>query len=211
MSRRIEWLKRQAKDQFVLERNKRKLRSRSAFKLEEIDNKHKFLRPGQRVIDIGAAPGGWTQVAVSRTHSDKQFHSQPAVIMNDLLPVEFVSGSKFVQGDFSDRETREGILELLEGGEADVVLCDIAPNNTGDKETDHFRQINLAYLALDFALQVLSPESTSTFLCKVYQGSDEPQFVNEVKANFTSFKRLKPKASRKESKEFYVLGRGLKA
>lgn len=193
------WLNRQLNDPYVAAARKAGWRSRAAFKLIEIDDRFHLIKPGMRIIDLGAAPGGWSQVAVKRgaTH----------VAGVDLLPVEPVSGADLVEGDFTDPEMPDRLKVLL-GGPADLVLSDMAPNTTGHAPTDHMRIMGLAEGALDFALQVLA--EGGSFVTKVFQGGSEQQMLDSMKKAFTSVRHVKPPASRKESSELYVVATGFR-
>lgn len=193
------WLNRQLNDPYVAAARKAGWRSRAAFKLIEIDDRFHLIKPGMRIIDLGAAPGGWSQVAVKRgaTH----------VAGVDLLPVEPVTGAELVEGDFTDPEMPDR-LKLLLGGPADLVLSDMAPNTTGHAPTDHLRIMGLAEGALDFALQVLA--EGGGFVAKVFQGGSEQQMLDSMKKAFTSVRHVKPPASRKESSELYVVATGFR-
>ncbi|CAI9120925.1 RlmE family RNA methyltransferase [Brytella acorum] len=193
------WLNRQLNDPYVAAARKAGWRSRAAFKLIEIDDRFHLIKPGMRIIDLGAAPGGWSQVAVKRgaTH----------VAGVDLLPVEPVAGAELVEGDFTDPEMPDR-LKLLLGGPADLVLSDMAPNTTGHAPTDHLRIMGLAEGALDFALQVLA--EGGGFVAKVFQGGSEQQMLDSMKKAFTSVRHVKPPASRKESSELYVVATGFR-
>jgi 23S rRNA (uridine2552-2'-O)-methyltransferase len=191
------WLARQLNDPYVAAARTQGWRSRAAFKLIELDDKFQLIRPGMRVIDLGAAPGGWTQVAVKRGASH--------VVGVDLLPVDPVRGADIVQGDFNDPALPARLREML-GGPADLVLSDMAPNTTGHAATDHIRIIGLAEMALDFAMEVLV--EGGSFVAKVFQGGSEKDMLTPMKQAFASVKHAKPPASRKESSELYVVASG---
>jgi len=193
------WLARQLNDPYVTAAKQQGWRSRAAFKLLELDDKFHLIQKGARVLDLGAAPGGWTQVAVKR--------GAASVIALDLLPIDPVHGATIMQGDFSDPAMPRRLTEAL-GGEADLVLSDMAPNTTGHASTDHIRIVALAEMALDFAVQVLSPGGH--FVAKVFQGGSEKQILDVLKRNFASVRHAKPPASRKESSELYVVAIGFK-
>ena len=194
------WLSRQLNDPYVLAARKQGWRSRAAFKLIELDDRFSLIRPGMRVIDLGAAPGGWAQVAVRRGATE--------VIGLDLLPVEPVAGATILQGDFNDPALPDHLQAML-GGPADLVLSDMAPNTTGHASTDHLRIIALAELALAFAMQVLA--EGGCFVAKVFQGGSEKQMLIPMKQAFASVRHAKPPASRKESSELYVVATGFRA
>jgi 23S rRNA (uridine2552-2'-O)-methyltransferase len=193
------WLERQLNDPYVAAAQAQGYRSRAAFKLIELDDKYHLLRPGMRVVDLGAAPGGWSQVAVQRGATD--------LIGLDLLPIEPVPGATFLQGDFNDADMPARLTALL-GGKADLVLSDIAPNTTGHAATDHIRIVALAELAFDFARRTLAPGGA--FVAKVFQGGSERQLLAPMKQLFTSVRHAKPPASRKDSSELYVVATGFR-
>jgi 23S rRNA (uridine2552-2'-O)-methyltransferase len=195
------WLNRQLNDPYVRAAKERGLRSRAAFKLLEMNEKVKLLRPGARVVDLGAAPGGWTQVAVQEVGARGQ------VVALDILPMDPVPGATTLQGDFQEQEAEARIIAAL-GGMADLVLSDMAPNTTGHGATDHLRIMALAELALDFALKVLGPGGG--FVAKVFQGGSEKAMLVTLKRHFTSVRHVKPPASRKESAELYVVASGFR-
>ena len=191
------WLARQLNDPYVAAARKQGWRSRAAFKLIELDDRFRLIRPGMRVIDLGAAPGGWAQVAVKR--------GAGRVVGVDLLPVDPVRGAEIVVGDFDDPALPARLREML-GGPADLVLSDMAPNTTGHAATDHIRIIGLAELALDFAMEVLA--EGGSFVAKVFQGGSEQDMLVPMKRAFASVRHAKPPASRKESSELYVVATG---
>ena len=195
------WLERQLNDPYVKAAKARGLRSRAAFKLEELDDRFRLLRPGSRVVDLGAAPGGWTQVALAR--------GGPAtrVVGIDLLPIDPIGGATLLQGDFQDAAAEQQVIAAL-AGQADLVLSDMAPNTTGHAATDHLRIMALAELALDFALRVLAPGGG--FVAKVFQGGSEKAFLDSLKRNFAVVRHAKPPASRKDSAELYVVATGFR-
>ncbi|MBN8943256.1 MAG: RlmE family RNA methyltransferase [Rhizobiales bacterium] len=198
------WLERQLNDPYVARAKREGWRSRAAFKLLEIDDKLKLLKPGQRIVDLGAAPGGWLQVAAKRIGLEK---GQGKIVGIDLLAIDPVPGVEFIQGDFTDDDAPDRLKALL-GGEADVVLSDMAANAMGHKQTDHLKIIYLAELAIHFAREVLAPGGH--FLCKVLQGGTEGQLLTDLKRDFTTVKHIKPQASRADSSELYVLAMGFR-
>ena len=179
-------------------------RSRAAYKLIEIDDRYKLLKPGMRVVDLGAAPGGWCQVAAARTHSTAE---NPLVVGIDYLEVDPVPGAAILLKDFLD-EDAPAALEAALGGAPDVVLSDMASPTTGHKRTDHLRTMHLVEVAADFAMQVLKPGGH--FLAKAFQGGAENELLAQLKQNFASVHHVKPPASRDESVELYLLARGFK-
>jgi len=193
------WLARQLNDPYVAAARRQGWRSRAAFKLLELDDKFKLIIRGARVLDLGAAPGGWAQVAVKR--------GAASVLALDLLPIDPIHGAVIMQGDFTDPEMPERLTAEL-GGSADLVLSDMAPNTTGHASTDHIRIVALAELAVDFALRVLAPGGG--FVAKVFQGGSERQVLDVLKRNFASVRHAKPPASRKESSELYVVALNFK-
>jgi 23S rRNA (uridine2552-2'-O)-methyltransferase len=193
------WLRRQLNDPYVTAARAQGLRSRAAFKLMELDDKYALIKKGARVIDLGAAPGGWTQVALKR--------GSARVVGIDLLPIDEIPGATLIEGDFNDPATPARLIELM-GGTADLVLSDMAPNTTGHAPTDHLRIMALAELALAFALQTLSPGGA--FVTKMFQGGTEKQMLAPMKLHFTSVRHAKPPASRKDSSELYVVATGFR-
>ncbi|QDH17806.1 RlmE family RNA methyltransferase [Swingsia samuiensis] len=193
------WLNRQLNDPYVAAARKQGWRSRAAFKLIEIDDRFKIIKPESRIIDLGAAPGGWSQVAIKRGAAH--------IAGVDLLPIDPVHGADFIEGDFTDPDMPDRLKTIL-GGPADLVMSDMAPNTTGHAATDHLRIMGLAEGALDFAMHVLA--DGGTFIAKVFQGGTEHQMLNTMKHAFQSVKHVKPPASRKESKELYVIATGFR-
>jgi len=191
------WLERQINDPFAAEARARGYRSRAAFKLSEIDDRFHLLRKGARVIDLGCAPGGWIQVAIER--------GAGAVAGVDLLPLEPLPPAIIVQGDFTEPGCGEGLVELL-GGAPDLVLSDMAPNTTGHRQTDHLRIIGLVEAAADFAISVLKPGGA--FVAKAFQGGETASILKLLSANFADVRHVKPKASRAESSEVYLVATG---
>ena len=198
------WLERQLNDPYVARAKREGYRSRATYKLLELDDKYRLLKPGQRVIDLGAAPGGWSQVAAKRVGSAD---GKGRVVGIDLLPIEPLPGVEFIQLDFLDPEAPDRLVALL-GGPADVVLSDMAANATGHKKTDHLRIMGLAEAAVDFARAVLAPGGT--FLAKVLQGGTEGALLADLKRDFATVRHVKPAASRADSSELYVLATGFR-
>lgn len=199
------WLERQLNDPYVAEAKRLGLRSRAAFKLIEIDDKHGFLTPGARVVDLGAAPGGWSQVAAERTGSDM---GNGLVVAVDVTEIEAIAGVQFIQADFLDDETPGKILALLGDAPADIVMSDMAAPASGHKRTDHLKIMALCEMALDFAGDILRPGGT--FLAKVLQGGAESTLLDIMKREFETVRHVKPKASRQDSSELYVLATGFR-
>lgn len=200
-----QWLQRQLNDPYVAMAKQEGYRARSAFKLIELDDKFRFLSAGKRVVDLGAAPGGWTQIAVKRVKSTPE---NPMVVGLDLLEMAPIAGAKTTQLDFLDDSAPDVLKEMLGGHKADVVLSDMAPNTTGMKDIDHLRIMGLLETAYAFACEILNPDGA--FIAKIFQGGTEQNLLAEMKRNFTSVKHAKPPASRKESSEFYVVATGFK-
>jgi 23S rRNA (uridine2552-2'-O)-methyltransferase len=193
------WLTRQLNDPYVAEAKAKGFRSRSAFKLLELDARFHLLGRGKRVVDLGAAPGGWSQVALER--------GAVAVVGVDLLAIDPLPGANFVQGDFTDSAMPARLAALI-GGKADVVLSDMAPNTTGHAATDHLRILALAELALAFAAEVLAPGGA--FVCKLFQGGAERGLLTAMQVRFAKVRHAKPPASRKESSELYAVATGFR-
>ena len=195
------WLERQLNDPYVARAKREGYRSRAAFKLTEIDDKARVLRKGARVVDLGAAPGGWSQVAATRVGEKGK------VVGIDILPMEPVPGVDFAVMDFLDESAPERLKAML-GGEADVVISDMAANATGHARTDHLKIMALVELAADFAREVLAPGGA--FLAKVLQGGTEASLLAGLKRDFASVKHIKPPASRADSAELYLLATGFR-
>ena len=198
------WLERQLNDPYVARAKREGFRGRAAFKLIEIDDKHRLLKKGGRVVDLGAAPGGWSQVAAKRVGAEE---GTGKIVAIDLLPMAALPGLEFIELDFLAPHAPEAIKELL-GGPADVVLSDMAANATGHRKTDHLKIMGLAEAAGDFAREVLSPGGA--FLCKVLQGGTETALLAALKRDFASVKHVKPSASRADSAELYLLATGFR-
>lgn len=202
------WLARQLNDPYVKAAKRDGYRSRAAYKLAEMDDKLEILKPGRHVVDLGAAPGGWLQVAVERTKAHEG--SGSVIVGIDLLPITpDIAHTRFLQHDFSADDAPEKLRALMEVPLVDVVMSDIAPNTTGHPATDHLRIVALCEMAFDFALEVLKPGGT--FLAKTRQGGTENALLTRMKQHFTVVKHLKPKASRADSAEMYVVATGFKA
>ena len=193
------WLERQVNDPFAAKARAHGYRSRAAYKLTEIDDKLRLLKPGARVIDLGLAPGGWTQVAIERGVTQ--------IVGVDLLPVDPLPPAAIVQMDFTDPACGPLLIELL-GGAPDVVLSDMAPNTVGHRKTDHLRIMGLIEAAVDFAVTVLKPGGS--FIAKAFQGGETSVVIATLKKHFTEVKNLKPKASRADSSETYLVATGFK-
>jgi 23S rRNA (uridine2552-2'-O)-methyltransferase len=196
------WLERQLNDPYVARARREGYRSRAAFKLIEIDDKAHFLKPGMRVVDLGAAPGGWSQVLAKRVGAAD---GKGRVAAIDLLDMEAVPGVDFQKLDFLDPSAPDKLKAML-GGPADAVLSDMAANATGHRKTDHLKIVALVEGAADFAREVLAPGGT--FLAKVIQGGTETELLAGLRRDFASVKHIKPPASRADSAELYVLATG---
>ncbi|TAN76944.1 MAG: RlmE family RNA methyltransferase [Magnetospirillum sp.] len=199
------WLQRQLNDPYVHEAKRQGYRSRAAFKLIQLDERFHLLKPGLRVVDLGAAPGGWTQVAVQKIGSGGKKGGR--VVGMDILEWDPVPGATTLQGDFLAEDAPDRLKEAL-GGPADVVLSDMAAPTTGHPSTDHLRIIGLVEVALHFALEILTPGGT--FVAKVFQGGTEKTLLDLLKKNFTSVRHAKPPASRQGSAETYVVAMGFR-
>lgn len=195
------WLERQLSDPYVAEARRRGYRSRAAFKLLELDDRFHLLRPGARVVDLGAAPGGWTQVAVERVGPGH-------VIALDPTPIAPIPGAAVLSRDVRDEGMATEIRRLI-GGDAQVVLSDMAPPATGHASADHLRIMALAETAFALAAEILGPGGA--FVCKVWQGGTESTLLAEMKQRFRSVRHVKPPASRAESAEIYVVGLGFRS
>ncbi len=198
------WLERQLNDPYVARAKREGLRSRAAYKLIEVDDKFRLLKPGARVVDLGAAPGGWSQVAAKRVGADE---GRGRVVAIDILEMQSLPGVEALHLDFLDESAPPHLKELL-GGPAVVVLSDMAENATGHRKTDHLKIMALAEAAALFAREVLKPGGA--FLCKVLQGGTEGALLADLKRDFATVKHVKPAASRTDSAELYVLATGFR-
>jgi 23S rRNA (uridine2552-2'-O)-methyltransferase len=199
------WLERQLKDPYVARAKREGHRSRAAYKLAEIDDKYRVLKPGARVVDLGAAPGGWSEIATKRVGANGR------VIALDILDMKSIPGVDFLHLDFLDDAAPQRLKAMLGGNareKVDVVLSDMAANATGHRKTDHLRIMALAEAATAFAREVL--DRGGVFLCKVLQGGTEAALLAELKRDFESVKHVKPPASRSDSAELYLLARGFR-
>lgn len=196
------WLSRQLNDPYVQEAQKQGYRSRAAFKLIQLDEKYKFLGKGKTIVDLGCAPGGWTQVAVARNKGTGQ------VIGIDILETTPIEGATLICQDFSLPEASENLKALL-NGKADIVMSDMAANTIGHQSTDHLRTIHLIEIAYEFALETLN--DGGIFIAKVFQGGAEAEFLKRVKQNFNKVGHFKPDSSRKTSPETYLVATGFKS
>lgn len=194
------WLQRQLNDPYVKKAKAEGYRSRAAYKLLELDEKFRFLRGSKAVVDLGIAPGGWSQVVRKKC-------PQAAVVGIDFLPVDPLDGVTILHMDFTDEDADARLKEAL-GGEADLVLSDMAANTVGHPQTDHLRTMGLVELGLEFAKDVLKPGGA--YVAKVLAGGTDHQLLAELKKHFTTVKHAKPPASRKDSSEWYVVAQGFK-
>lgn len=190
------WLERQLNDPYVRAAKAQGLRSRAAYKLKEMDDKHRFLKRGMKVVDLGAAPGGWTQILVEKCGANN-------VLGVDLQLIDPIEGAVLLQLDFMDNNAPNIIREKL-NGPVDLVVSDMASPATGHRETDHMRVMSLCEAALDFSMEVLKPGGT--FLCKVLRGGTERSLLETLKSRFGKVLHIKPQASRSDSAEMYVVG-----
>jgi 23S rRNA (uridine2552-2'-O)-methyltransferase len=199
------WLERQLNDPYVVRSKKDGYRSRAAYKLIEIDDKHHILKPGARVVDLGCAPGGWSQVAATRVGSKD---AAPRVVGIDYLELPSIPGVVILNKDFLDDDAPQALFDALGGHSADVVLSDMAAPSTGHKKTDHLRIMHLCEVAIEFARDVLVPGGH--FLAKVLRGGTEHELLANLKRDFASVMHVKPPASRADSSEMYVLAKGFR-
>ena len=197
-----QWLQEHFSDRYVKRSQEAGYRSRASYKLLEIQEKDRLIRPGMRVVDLGAAPGGWSQVAAGLVGENGR------VVASDILPMDAISGVDFVQGDFTEIEVLERLLSHIEDDGVDLVISDMAPNLSGMKDIDQPRAMHLAELALDLARSVLKPGAY--FLVKVFQGEGLDDYRRELQASFAQVKTRKPGASRQRSRELYLLAAGFK-
>ncbi|KAI94972.1 ribosomal RNA large subunit methyltransferase E [Rhodomicrobium udaipurense JA643] len=200
-----QWLERQLNDPYVAAAKRDGYRSRAAYKLEEIAEKYGLLKPSDIVVDLGAAPGGWSQVAANRV---KAADGRGAVVALDYLEFDAIPGVAILQQDFTDPTADERLIDVLAGRRPNAVLSDMAAPTTGHRQTDHLRIMGLAEEALAFAVRVMAPGGF--FLSKVFQGGSEKAFLDILKRDFATVRHIKPKASRAESPELYVLATGFR-
>lgn len=198
------WLERQLNDPYVAKAKAAGYRSRAAFKLLEIDDKYRLLKPGMAVVDLGAAPGGWSQIAAKRVGSTE---GKGKVVAIDLLEMPEISGVDFAQLDFMDNDAPEKLTAMLGGG-ADVVMSDMAANTTGHRKTDQLRIVGLVETAAAFACDVLKPGGI--FLAKTFQSGADAELLAQLKRDFATVRHVKPAASRQDSSERYVLATGFR-
>ncbi|MBC7622802.1 MAG: RlmE family RNA methyltransferase [Aeromicrobium sp.] len=197
-----DWIKRHLSDPFVKKANEEGYRSRAVYKLQEIDNAEKLIKPGMVIVDLGSAPGGWSQMAIKKLGSDGK------LVAIDMLPMEPIDKVHFIEADFSQDAGLNAVVEAIQNQSIDLVLSDMAPNLTGVVITDQARLYALGELALEFAVRFLKPNGA--FLVKVFQGVGFEPFVKLLRSRFVKVAAKKPDASRDESREVYLLARGLK-
>lgn len=201
------WMREHVNDPYVQLAKREGYRSRAAYKLMELDERDHLLKPGMTVVDLGAAPGGWTQVAAKKIGAGDPSHGGVLVAF-DILPMDPVHGAVFIQGDFREDAALAQLEDALHGRPVDLVISDIAPNISGIGVVDQARSMHLAELALEFAVQHLKPGGV--FVVKAFQGEGFDDYVREMRTHFTQVTVRKPKASRDRSTEVYMLGKGLK-
>ena len=194
------WLQRQNQDPYVARAQAEGFRSRAVYKLQEIDKKYGLLSNDQVIVDLGAAPGAWSQFVIKKAGKSPRM-----VIALDILPIEPIDGVMALQGDFTESETLDQLEKLLTGQAVDLVLSDMAPNISGNKAVDQPKSMYLAELALDFAVKHLNLDGV--FVVKLFQGEGFPQYINELRSKFRRVNMVKPQASRKESREMYAIAR----
>ena len=199
------WLQRQLNDPYVAKARVEGYRSRAAYKIKELDERFKLFRPGQRIVDLGAAPGGWSQVAAKILGSTD---AHPLIVGIDYIDMDPIPGVILLKKDFTDEDAPRLLLDALGGKKVDLVLSDMAAPTTGHKPTDHLRIVHLVEIAADFAIKVLAPGGT--FIAKVFQGGTEHELLAILKRHFATTLHAKPKASRAESAETYLVARGFK-
>ncbi|CAO3669573.1 unnamed protein product [Umbelopsis ramanniana] len=212
------WLIRQSNDIFVRDARAQQYRARSAFKLIQLNDKHRFLKRNANVIELGASPGGWTQVIAEKVYKGKQKLSEEetdtttsksgTVIAVDLLPMEPIPGVSILEGDFLAEPTRQSIMKILDGKAVDVVLSDMAPSFSGHHMADHARSMELCEYALAFASNILKKDGV--FVCKFFMGGSEQEFRQLLREHFETVRHEKPKASRKESTEGFFVAMGFR-
>ncbi|MCP4356065.1 MAG: RlmE family RNA methyltransferase [Proteobacteria bacterium] len=196
------YLKRQAKDIYVQMAQEQGFRSRAAYKLIHLNDKHKLLKKGMTIVDLGAAPGSWLEVV------EKELGNKCTLIATDKIEIEPMDNTIFVQGDFTTDETFNEVMSHCKKGGAHLVMSDLAPETTGHRETDHIRSMMLANVAIDFALKALKPKGN--FICKFFQGGEEQDMRRHLRKHFDKVHFSKPESSRRESKEMFIIGIGFK-
>ncbi len=199
------WLERQLNDPYVARARTEGLRSRSAYKIKELDERYNLFKRGQRIVDLGAAPGGWSLVAAPIVGSTEQ---NPMIVGIDYIDMDPIPGVILLKKDFNDEDAPQALIDALGGHKADIVMSDMAAPTTGHRPTDHLRIIALVELAADFSIRVLAPGGT--FIAKVFQGGTEHELLHLLKQHFATTIHAKPKASRQDSAETYLIARGFK-
>ena len=199
------WLERQLNDPYVARAKADGWRSRAAFKLIELDGKHKLLRQGMRIVDLGAAPGGWSQVAAKAIGSTEK---NPLIVGIDYLDMDAIPGVILLKKDFTDEDAPAALIAAMGGKKADLVLSDMASPTTGHRPTDHLRIVHLVEISAAFAIDVLAPGGA--FVAKVFQGGTEHQLLASLKRHFTSTFHAKPPSSRSDSAETYLIAKGFR-
>lgn len=199
------WLQRQLNDPYVAQAKAEGYRSRAAYKIKELDERYKFFKKGQRVVDLGAAPGGWSQIAVPLVGSTIE---NPLIVGIDFLEMDSIDGVIFLKKDFTDEDAPQALIDALGGHKVDIVMSDMASPTTGHRATDHLRIMALVEMAAEFAINVLAPGGV--FITKVFQGGTEHELLALLKRNFATTLHAKPKASRQGSAETYLIARGFK-
>lgn len=199
------WLQRQLNDPYVARAKAEGYRSRAAFKIKELDERYKLFRKGQRIVDLGAAPGGWCQIAAPLVGTTED---KPLIVGIDFLDMDPIPGVVLLKKDFTDDDAPAALLAALGGHKPDIVMSDMAAPTTGHRPTDHIRIMALVELAAHFAIEVLAPGGT--FVAKVFQGGTEHELLGMLKQHFATTLHAKPKASRQESAETYLIARGFK-
>jgi 23S rRNA (uridine2552-2'-O)-methyltransferase len=202
-SKNRSWIKQHVKDPYVQQSQRDGYRSRASYKLLEIIGKERLIRPGMTVVDLGAAPGGWSQVAMELVGHEGRVHAV------DLLPMDGIAGVDFIQGDFTEESVFEELLALIDNRPVDLVISDMAPNLTGSKAVDQPQIIYLVELAVDLASQVMKPDGV--FIAKLFQGEGFDEFVRHARTMFNTVNVRKPDASRSKSREVYMVAKGLTA
>lgn len=197
-----EWLERQINDPYVKQSKKDGYRSRAVYKIQEIDENFKIFKMGQKIVDLGAAPGSWCEYVV------RKLNNTVDIVGVDLLPIKPIDNCTFIEGDFTDDVVLEEILQAVGNTKLDVVLSDMAPNSSGHTKTDHLRIMYMLELALHFAVNML--EKDGSFICKVLRGGTEKELLDHTKKHFSKVRHFKPAASRQESTEMYLIATGFK-
>ena len=202
-SKNRSWIQQHVKDPYVLQSQRDGYRSRASYKLLEIVEKNRLIRPGMTVVDLGSTPGGWSQVAARMVGHEGRVHAL------DILPMDPIAGVDFIQGDFTEQEIFDELLSVIGNRPVDLVISDMAPNLTGSKAVDQPTSIYLVELAVDLACKVMKPEGV--FIAKLFQGEGFDEFVRHVRTLFNTVSMRKPDASRSKSREVYMVAKGLKA